>query len=452
MVSAARLAVDLGMEVRGSDNPLYPPTSDMVKNLGVEFYTGYNPGNLDWNPDLVIIGNALSRGNPEVESVLERNLHYISLPEFLKEYVLRKRKPVAICGTHGKTTTTALTAFLLERTGLNPGYFIGGQPLDFENSSLLGKNGAPFVIEGDEYDTSFFDKRAKFFHYLPHIAVVTSIEFDHSDIYSDISEIEKAFTLMLRQIPSDGWLITCVDDPVALKLKESAFSNVATYGFNKNANWRGEKSDSEEGYQGFNVSRNGNLWARLQVPLTGNHNLLNTLASVAVAGTLGASSTDIEREIKNFKGVKRRMEIFLEADGITFIDDFAHHPTAIRETIQGVKERWKNRRLTVLFEPRSNTSATNILQDDLIEAFFRCDNIWIGPIYRSDRIPEKSRLDRDAVVKKLRMKDVYANYTDDFGEMVNELKRNSKRGDIILILSNGSFGGIYDMLRDEYDG
>ena len=215
MVAGARLALQAGWEVRGSDNPLYPPTSRMVEQLGVPVASEYKAANLDWGPDLVIIGNALSRGNAEVEAALNRRLRYTSLPEWLKEAVLRPRRPVAICGTHGKTTTTALTAYLLDRAGLEPGFLVGGQPLDFDHSARLGPEGAPFVIEGDEYDTAFFDKRAKFFHYLPEIAVVTSVEFDHGDIYHDVAEIALAFQRMLRQVPASGWLVACADDPGA---------------------------------------------------------------------------------------------------------------------------------------------------------------------------------------------------------------------------------------------
>ncbi len=263
MVAGARLAIEAGWEVRGSDNPLYPPTSEMVEALGVPVATGYAAENLEWGPCVALIGNVLSRGNAEVEAVLERGIRYQSLPEWLKEHVLRQRLPVAVCGTHGKTTTTALTAYLLDDCGLEPGFLIGGQPVDFEHSARLGSEGAPFVIEGDEYDTAFFDKRAKFFHYLPRIAVVTSVEFDHGDIYRDLDEIRVAFERMLRQVPRSGWLLACADNE-AQALREAAPCQVATYGFSEGAYWRGELGPVRDGLQAFRVFEAGKPWADLQ--------------------------------------------------------------------------------------------------------------------------------------------------------------------------------------------
>ncbi len=438
------MALEAGFEVRGSDNPLYPPTSVMVEQLGVPVAEGYGGANLDWDPDLVIIGNALSRGNAEVEAVLERKLPYTSLPEWLRETFLRRRRPVAICGTHGKTTTTAITAFLLDRLGLEPGYLVGGQPLDFAHSSRSGSEGAPFVIEGDEYDTAFFDKRAKFFHYLPEIAVVTSVEFDHGDIYSNLAEIERAFQLMLRQIPRTGWLVLCADDPGAAALAEHAFSQVTTYGFGEDAEWRGVHKGQRAGLQQLEVFRSGELWATVEVPMAGRHNLQNTLAAVAVAGILGAEPAGICEALPAFRGVRRRMEVFLEANGVTFVDDFAHHPTAIRETVAAARMRWPGRRLWVVFEPRSNTTVTNLFHGDLCAAFEGVDELWIGPLHRPERIAPETRLDRAALVRDIGV----GRYTDDVIEIVDGIVEEAEPGDVVLILSNGAFGGIYGHLVD----
>ncbi|HOV75797.1 MAG TPA: Mur ligase family protein [Candidatus Hydrogenedentes bacterium] len=449
MVAGARLAVEAGWEVRGSDNPLYPPTLDMVAALGVPVAEGYRAENLDWNPDRVVIGNALSRGNPEVEAALDRKLHYTSLPEWLKDVVLRRRRPVAVCGTHGKTTTTALTACLLDRAGFNPGFLIGGQPLDFDHSARLGSEGAPFVIEGDEYDTAFFDKRAKFFHYLPEIAVVTSVEFDHGDIYRDLGEIERAFQWMLRQIPRGGWLLACADHPGAAALIPHAPCRTATYGFDKSADWRGEWDGTfHDGLAQVAVYRQGQPWAEMAIPLAGRHNLLNALAAVAVAGTLGAEPEAIIAAMPAFRGVRRRMEVFLESRGMIFVDDFAHHPTAIRETIAAARGRWPERRLRVLFEPRSNTTVTNRFQAELTEAFVQADEVWLGPIHRAERIADDERLNREALVAELKTRGIEAHCGEDAAQMAGEVLADGRAGDLVLIMSNGAFGGIYQKFRE----
>jgi len=448
MVAGARLAIEAGWDVRGSDNPLYPPTSDMVKALGVPVAEGYDAKNLDWDPDAVILGNALSRGNPEVEAALDRKLHYLSLPEWMKEHVLRARRPVVIAGTHGKTTTTALAAYLVDAAGLAPGFLIGGQPLDFPHSARLGEPGAPFVIEGDEYDTAFFDKRAKFFHYLPEIAVVTSLEFDHGDIYQDVEEIELAFQRMLRQIPGSGLLLTCADHPRALALREHAYCPVESYGFSKHADWRGEFQSGEGGRIELTVHRDGNTWGRFRVPLAGRHNLQNALAAIAVAARFGATPRAIADALPAFKGVRRRMEVFHEARGVTFVDDFAHHPTAIRETIAAARMRWPNRRLWVLFEPRSNTTVTNRFQGELRDAFADADIVWLGPIHRAEAIPPDQRLDRERLVDSLKASHCDAHAAASVDAIVAAAIRGIQQFDVVLVLSNGAFDGIYQKIRD----
>lgn len=447
MVAGARLALEAGWEVRGSDNPLYPPTSDMVATLGVPVAAGYAAENLDWNPDVVLLGNVLSRGNDEVEAALSRRLQYMSLPEWLKAHVLRDRRPVAICGTHGKTTTTAIAAHVLEACGLAPGYLVGGQPQNFTHSARLGAPGAPFVIEGDEYDTAFFDKRAKFFHYLPEVAVVTSLEFDHGDIYPDLAAIELAFQRMLRQIPAEGRLIVCADNH-AVSLKRHAYSSVETYGFAEDADWRGDILEVHDGRQRMAVFRAGEKWGEITTALTGRHNLQNVLAAVAVAHYYGASTDAIAEGIATFTGVKRRMEIFLEADGVTYIDDFAHHPTAIAETIAGARMRWPGRRLRVLFEPRSNTTVTNRFFDDMLVSLEVADEVFLGPIHRATQIPVGERLDRERLARMLDASGVPSVFNDDTNVLADVIYGSRSPGDIVLILSNGAFGGIYDRFRE----
>jgi UDP-N-acetylmuramate: L-alanyl-gamma-D-glutamyl-meso-diaminopimelate ligase len=451
MVAGARLAIEAGWEVRGSDNPLYPPTSEMVAALGVPVSQGYAAENLDWGPDVVLLGNVLSRGNVEVETALSRRMRFLSLPEWLKEQVLRPRRPVVIAGTHGKTTTTALTAHVLTACGLDPGYLIGGQPLGLPHAARLGPEGAPFVIEGDEYDTAFFDKRAKFLHYLPEIAVVTSIEFDHGDIYRDLAEIDLAFQRLLRLIPREGWLVVCGDNRAAPVLRDAP-CRVATYGFTAGAAWQGLLEEGAQGTARLRVLRDGELFCTVTPPLAGRHNFQNTLAAVAVAGILGAAPEAIAAGVASFAGVRRRMEVFLEAQGRTFIDDFAHHPTAIRETIAAARSRWPGRPLWVLFEPRSNTTVTRIYQEDLAGAFSGADAVWLGPIYRAERIPEAERLDRDLLCKQLGQEGIYAGYSDQAREIADWVLLEAPQEAVVLILSNGAFGGIYAYFRQQLAG
>ena len=448
MVAGARLALEAGFEVRGSDVRLYPPASRMVEALGVPVAGEYAAANLDWEPDCVIIGNALSRGNPEVEAALSRHLHYTSLPEWLKENVLRTRRPVVICGTHGKTTTTALTAFVLDKGIPGVGYLIGGDTPAFPHSARLGSPAAPFVIEGDEYDTAFFDKRAKFLHYLPEIAVVTSMEFDHGDIYRDLGEIETAFQRMLRQIPREGTLLLCADNH-ARSLASCAFSNVVSYGIDAAADWSGRISMTPAGAARLEVRHRDVLWGEVIPPLFGRHNIQNILAAVAVAATLGMSAPDIAAAVRDFPGVRRRMEVFLDTGKVVYVDDFAHHPTAIRETIAAARLRWPDRRIRALFEPRSNTTVTNRFQTAMEDAFSAADEVFIGPVHRANAIPESQRLDTALLVRALREKGLSAHAFEDVGLLAEAVTNTGGNHDVVLIMSNGAFGGIYDLFKKQ---
>jgi UDP-N-acetylmuramate: L-alanyl-gamma-D-glutamyl-meso-diaminopimelate ligase len=421
----------------------------MVRTLGVEVYEGYRAENLDWDPDMVVIGNALSRGNPEVEIALTRRMHFLSLPEWMKDHVLRDRRPVVCTGTHGKTTTTAMTAFLLDRAGLGGGWLIAGQPLDFEHSASLGASGAPFVIEGDEYDTAFFDKRSKFFHYLPEIALVTSLEFDHGDIFDTLEDIRRAFRLMLRQIPAEGWLLGCGDDPEVRDLMAHSFGRTATYGFSDDASWRGEFRGYEDGFQKVRVTRNGRGWGDFRLPMAGRHNLQNAIAALAVAGTFEIPPSDLAEILPRFRGVRRRMEVFLEAGGDLYVSDFAHHPTAIRVTIQAAKERWPDRRLVALFEPRSNTTVTNRFQAEITEALAGAEEVILGPIHRPEKTPENERLDRKGICGDLAGAGITGMYSDDIEEIVEHVIRSDHGGKVFLILSNGAFGGLFGRLKEK---
>ncbi len=450
MVGVARLALEAGWEVRGADSPLYPPTAQMVEALGVQVATSYAAANLDWKPDVVVVGNALSRGNAELEAVLDRGLAYVSFPEWLRFAVLQSRKNIVVSGTHGKTTTTALASFLLDRCGLRPGWLIGGQPLDLDHPAALGVTGGPFVIEGDEYDAAFFDKRAKFFSYLPHTLIVTSVEFDHADIYNNLEEIERAFRLLLRQVPASGHVLLCADHPRAHALRDHAFSNIHSYGFDETAAWRIETVAVSPQGQTFRIHHAGKVWGDFFTTLFGRHNLQNAAAALIAASLHGATPAALALALPKFGGIKRRMEIFLEADGLIFVDDFAHHPTAIRETIAAAKSRWPNRNITVIFEPRSNTTATNRMQHELGEAFDGANEVWIGPIYRAEKYPESLRLDRPRLVSEITRRGPHAHYAEDVQSIVDRLRADTKAHAIVLVLSNGAFGGIYDHIRTQF--
>jgi len=450
MVGVARLALEAGWEVRGSDNPLYPPTSQMVEALGVPVAKTYAPGNLDWQPDVVVVGNALSRGNAELEAILNRGLAYVSFPEWLRFAVLQARKNIVVSGTHGKTTTTALTSYLLECCGLQPGWLIGGQPLDLDHPAALGVPGGSFVIEGDEYDSAFFDKRAKFFSYLPQTLIVTSVEFDHADIYATVEEIERAFRLLLREVPASGHVLLCADHPRALALRDHAFSNIHSYGFDAGATWRIEATEVTPRGQVFRIHHAGKVWGEFSTTLFGRHNLQNATAALVAASLHGATPAALAKALATFGGIKRRMEIFHEAKGLIFVDDFAHHPTAIRETIAAAKSRWPMHHITVVFEPRSNTTATNRMQHELGECFDGAHEVWIGPIYRAEKYADAIRLDRAHLIADIARRGPQAHFADDVQTIVDHIHSYPNTNGIVLVLSNGTFGGIYNLIRQRF--
>ncbi|MCF6287571.1 MAG: UDP-N-acetylmuramate--L-alanine ligase, partial [Candidatus Hydrogenedentes bacterium] len=443
MSGIAEVLLNHGYTVQGSDLKSGKITERLTQK-GAKTFLGQKPENLD-GAAVIVISSAIKPGNAELDAARLRGLPVVRRAEMLAE-LMRLKSNIAVGGTHGKTTTTGITAHVLEHAGLSPGFLVGGQPLNFEHSARLGAEGGPFIIEGDEYDTAFFDKRAKFFHYLPEVAVVTSLEFDHGDIYPDLAAIELAFQRMLRQIPSEGRLICCADNHAA-SLAEHAFCDVETYGFSDGADWRGEVLGIEEGRQLLRVCYRGEEYGEVATTLTGRHNLQNVLAAIAVANYFDVTAQRVCEGIDSFIGVRRRMETFLESEGITYIDDFAHHPTAIAETIAGAKTRWPGQRLRVLFEPRSNTTVTNRFFDDLRRAFSEADEVHLGPIYRTERIAEDERLDRERLVSLLRENGRTASIWEEPEYLAQHVYDTREDGDIVLILSNGAFGGIYDEFR-----
>lgn len=450
MIGGAFIAKQLGHEVRGSDNPLYPPTSLLAEKLNVPIYEGYNSKNLDWNPDYVIIGNALSRGNEEIETILNNRIPYFSLPEWLRHNILCKRKPVVVTGTHGKTTTTSLIAWILKYAGYNPGFLIGGFPVNFEIPAYCGKENSYFVIEGDEYDTAFFDKRAKFFHYLPHILVVTSLEYDHSDIYGSLHEIEKTFQLLLRIVPSQGQVILCGENNARM-LKEYCFSQTQFYGISEELDWQVEtEMECETGKMKLNIFHKEKKFCSLMTGLFGIHNAMNILCAVAVTHSLGIPVDSIVKGVQEFQGVRRRQEVFLNVEDKIFIDDFAHHPTAIRETLKALKVKYPQKCLVVVFEPRSNTTVTNIFQSEIAESLSVADEVWLTPIHRENKIPTEKRLNKEIMIQDILRKGKRANWAENFEDIFNYLIANVKDNSVVVLMSNGACGNLKEKLIAYY--
>ncbi|MGC8738145.1 MAG: UDP-N-acetylmuramate:L-alanyl-gamma-D-glutamyl-meso-diaminopimelate ligase [Candidatus Hydrogenedens sp.] len=450
MIGGAYIAKQLGHEIQGSDNQLYPPTSILVEKLNVPVYEGYYSTNLEWKPDYAIIGNVLSRGNEEVETILNRGMPYYSLPEWLKHHVLFKRKPIVVSGTHGKTTTTSIIAWLLKYAGYDPGYLIGGFPINFEIPAYSGKENSYFVIEGDEYDTAFFDKRAKFLHYLPQILVITSLEYDHSDIYSNLQEIEKTFQLLLRIVPSQGFVILCNDNH-ARTLKQHCFSTCQLYGTSDNAEWRViTEIELEKTMMKLHILYKGKELCVLRTKLFGIHNALNILCAVAVANTIGIPVNSIVDGIEEFRGVRRRQEVFLEVEDKIYIDDFAHHPTAIQETLKALKAKYPDKYLVAIFEPRSNTTVTNIFQHEIAESLSIADEIWLTPIYREEKIPIEKRLNKEELINSIKNKRKTGKLAENFEEVFKYLLSGVKSNSVIVLMSNGACGNIRERLIAHY--
>ena len=446
MSALAGMFKEKGFRVTGSDQNVYPPISDILNEQGIEIRVGYKPENLADKPGLVIVGNAVSRNNPEIEALLQSKIPYLSMPQALKEFFLKGKKKIVVAGTHGKTTTSSIAAWVLEACGKDPGFLIGGIPNNFERNYKLGK-GEFFVIEGDEYDTAFFDKGPKFLHYEPDVAIITSIEFDHADIFKDFSHVEEAFKKFIKMIPAEGKLIACAEDRNVMKLFGDASCLKETYGINSEAHWK-IKSIKANREQAFTISRNGGILGKGTTSLLGRHNLLNLLGVFAALMSLDLSMENIIFGLKTFKGIRRRQEVVGEENGITIIDDFAHHPTAVRETIGAFRESYPQRRIWAVFEPRSNSSRRNIFEKEYSEAFLEADKIIIAGVYKPDLLDNEIRFSPQRVVDMLRKKDKEAFCIEKVDDIINHLIKNLKKDDIVLIMSNGGFGGIHRKLLE----
>lgn len=442
-----------GYEVTGSDENVYPPMSDMLREWGIEVYTPYAVANLDRaRPDLVVTGNVIRRVNPEATAVRERRIPQMSFPAAFGSLVAADKHVVVIAGTHGKTTTSALMANVLVEAGLDPTFLVGGVTLNYGGNYRLGK-GEFVVVEGDEYDTAYFDKGPKFLHYRARTALLTSVEFDHADIYRDMEHYESAFERFCDTLPVDGWLGVSASYPGAVRLaRKHARARVATYAVRHDADYQARDVRFDEAGAQLRIEGPEQESAELLLPMSGFHNIENATGVYAAARSLGLSPESIARGFATFKGVKRRQEVRGEIGGVLVIDDFAHHPTAVRETIEGIRLRYPTRRLWAIFEPRSNTSRRNIHQAEYTTAFDKADVVAIRRPEAHDKVPADQRLDVDAIVGEIGKRGIEALAFDEVEGMVRLVADQARANDVVLVMSNGAFGGFIPSLLDALAG
>ncbi|HZH76148.1 MAG TPA: UDP-N-acetylmuramate:L-alanyl-gamma-D-glutamyl-meso-diaminopimelate ligase [Archangium sp.] len=448
MGSFAGMLKAAGYDVTGSDENVYPPMSDMLRNWGIQALTPYSPANLDTaKPDLVIIGNVIRRVNPEATAVRERGIAQMSFPAALGSLFLDRSHSVVVAGTHGKTTTSSIMAHVLVAAGRDPSFLVGGVTQNYSGNYRVGK-GAHFVVEGDEYDTAYWDKGSKFLHYRPKTAILTSVEFDHADIFRDLPHYEATFDKFVRLIPKDGRLVVCAAYPNAVKLAQACPGQVVTYVAKEGAQADYTPRNVRFGPEGarFEVLERGTALGEVLLPLSGLHNVENTLAVIGAARGLGLSFEEIAKGLASFQGVKRRQEVRAEVGGILVVDDFAHHPTAVRETIAAIRHRYPDRRLWAIFEPRSNTSGRNIHQEDYANSFTGATRASLKVPERHDKVPTGEELDVPRVCEDLKKQGIEADHAADVPSLVERVAREAKAGDVLLVMSNGAFGGFIDKL------
>lgn len=441
MASLAGMLKEKGYDVRGSDQDVYPPMSDLLDFLGIAVKKGYRPANLDPPPDLVIVGNVITRRNPEAAALGRMRIPYLSLPQAVREFAITGKRTIVVCGTHGKTTTSSVAAWMLQSAGMDPGFMIGGIPLNFGVNFRLGK-GDYFVIEGDEYDTAFFDKGPKFLHYEPRICLLTSIEFDHADIYRDLDHVASSFSKLISMIPKDGLLIVNKDSPRAALEAGSAMCPVRGYGIEKGAEWGARDMEMEEGLTRFTATLRGVPYGRFSTPLFGRHNISNLVSVVALSEFLGIAKDAVARALMTFKGVRRRQELVGETCGVIVLDDFAHHPTAVKETISAVKGRFQDRRLVAVFEPRSNSSRRDVFQGLYPDSFYGAGLVMVPRPPLMEKIPVEERFSSESLVADLRKRGLDARYFDDTGAILASLLEEVRSNDVVLFMSNGAFDNL----------
>lgn len=445
MAPLAVMLKAIGHHITGSDSDIYPPMSTVLEEQGIAVYQGFDETRLDPTPDLVIIGNAISRGNPEAEAVLARKIRYMSQAAALREFFLWDKTTIVITGTHGKTTTTTLLAWVLQQAGLDPSYMIGGVPIGWESGAKLGA-GRFFVLEGDEYDSAFFDKRAKFLNYLPDIVIINNIEFDHADVFDSLDEIILAFQRLVNLVPGNGLLIGSADDDIVRSLLPAAHSPVQSFGQQNNARWRATGVMVSPAGTTFDVIDDGTSRGAVTLPMFGVHNVQNALAVTAAATEAGVPWEDIVAGLKSFPGVKRRMEIRGVVGGITVYDDFAHHPTAVRVTLQSLRAAYPDAGIWAVFEPRTATTIRKVFQNAYEDAFDAADHVILAPVFNPHKAPGDNRFSLEKLVEGLTERGQDTISLADVDTIVSYLQDRIRPGDHVVFMSNGGFGGIHDKM------
>lgn len=467
MGNAAILLKKQGHQVAGSDAGVYPPMSDVLTDAGIELFDGFDEKlMLDWRPDRVVVGNAVSRGNQQVEFVLRtRNIPFVSLPQLIGEDLIKNRPSLVVAGTHGKTTTTSLTAFALEQIGLSPGYLVGGVPLDLPSGNELGTEGAPFVIEGDEYDSAFFDKRSKFIHYRPRILILNNLEFDHGDIFRDLQDISRSFTHLLRIVPSNGFILRNGDDEHLLALPNAPWCETFSVGTGNQNDLRiSNFTENTDGTQFDLVWRDAPIIS-IDWQMPGEFNARNLAMSFLASALAQSASRGIEVDSGNpfsglslpdyshCKGVKRRQEILVDRSGMLVISDFAHHPTAIEGTLRSMRARWPERKIIACFEPRSNTAVTNIFEDRFADALGVADEVLLGAVHRAEKISVEKRINTQSMIERIKSLGKTGSSFVKNSELGNYLESINSEGDakLVVFFSNGSFDGVIDRFAKKFN-
>lgn len=453
MASLAGLLQLRGWRVTGSDHAAYPPMSDLLHQLGIPILQPFSERNLDPRPDLVIVGNAISRGNPELEFVLDQRIPFRSLPQVIHEEFSTGRESLVVAGTHGKTTTTSMLAWIhrtaaAEDPALEPSFLIGGIAENF-GSSFAFHPTRPFILEGDEYDTAFFDKGPKFLHYFPDALILTHVEFDHADIYANLDSVKTAFKRLVNLVPRRGRIVAFDGSENVTECVARAFCPVERYGFRDDSFWRIQGLSIDGNLSRWQVERDGKPWLKAEMPVIGEYNVLNATAAAALASGQGVSDTAIQKALQSFHSVKRRLEVIAEIDGVTLIDDFAHHPTAIRETLRALRQRYPDSRLWAVLEPRSNTLRRNIFEHEITESLALADEVILAAVYQPARIPPDEVLHPEHIVQALEKHGRSARLMPDVASIIEYLSAHIASGDVVAILSNGGFDGIYQKLPQQ---